>query len=48
MIIIENRKIERISKNEKPGYVNIGEPNEENMHNMLNRYINEMKIELIP
>ena len=47
-MIIENRKMERAPKNEKPGYENIGEPNEENMHIMLNRYSNDIKIELNP
>ena len=40
--------MERTPKNEKPGYENIGEPTEENMHTMLNRYSNEIKIKLNP
>ena len=39
--------MERAPKNEKPGYENIGEFNEKNIHTMLNRYSNEIKIELI-
>lgn len=48
IIIIENNKMERAPKNEKPGYENIGEPTEKNIHTMLNRYSNEIKIELNP
>ena len=40
--------MERAPKNEKPGYENIGEPTEKNIHTMLNRYSNEIKIELNP
>ena len=47
-IIVENSKMERTPKNENPGYENIGEPTEENMHTMLNRYSNEIKIKLNP
>jgi len=40
--------MERAPKNEKPGYENIGEFNEKNIHTMLNRYSNEINIELNP